>query len=86
MLPERVTAKYLSSLGACGAEVARFRTLHRRGLTLSWLSCQAAASERFDLDWFARQALSAPARKAYQEATATACWQAIQKAIEEAES
>jgi len=79
MLPKRVSATYLADLGACSEEVARFRKLHRRGLPLSWLSCQVAAGEGFDLDWFAFQALPPPALKAYDEAT-EAAWKAYDEA------
>jgi len=72
MLRKRVTAKSLESLGACDSEVARFRKLHGHGLPVSSLSCQVAASEGFDLDWFAHTLFGATALKAYDEAIATA--------------
>ena len=73
-----VTAASLEALGACLEQVELFRatfgesvTVPRRASARRALASRVAEA-RLDCNWYAQRALSAPARRAYDEATAPA--------------
>ena len=66
-----ITAKKLESLGTCADQVELFRHLFGERQKVTVALCRKHAAN-FDWDWAAANLLSAPARKAYQEAMAPA--------------
>jgi hypothetical protein len=79
MAEKRITARWLRSRGACSDQVKVFKKQWPKGALLRKATLLKAARLKLDLDWFANEYLSAPARKAYDEATAPA-WKAYEEA------
>ena len=80
-MPElRITADMLVEQGACEPEVERFREAWPRGALVRWATVQKAARHGFDLYWFARKFLSAPAWAEFDKAEAAA-WAEYNKAV-----
>ena len=74
-----ITARLLRSKGACREQVEIFAAKWPDGVEITSENCLSSAILGLDLDWAARNFLSATAEKAYQEATAPA-WKAYQEA------
>ena len=70
MKTETVRIKDLE--GACLDQVRLFAKTFPGGAELTLANCKRAAEARLDLDWAAKNLLTAPALKAYNEATAPA--------------
>src|SRR5919109_1421725 len=74
----KLTAEILQKKGACKEQVDLFAQLFPDGGEVTAAACRAVAHQ-FDWDWAANHLLPEPARRAYEEATATA-WRAYQEA------
>ena len=68
----KITAQMLTDKNACTCQVDIFRAEWPNGCTASLRMAKRAADLKLDLDFFARYFLSAPAEKAYEDATAPA--------------
>jgi len=75
----KITAQMLTDKNACKSQVDIFRAEWPDGCTASLRMAKRVAELKLDLDFFARHFLSAPARKAYEDAEATA-WKAYDDA------
>jgi hypothetical protein len=80
VIPTKVTAKLLRSLGANCQGLEDFKRVFPKGATITLDNCLKAAEARLDIFWFALHFLSAPAWEAYEKAIAPA-WEAYEKAI-----
>ena len=74
-----ITVKQLKALGACEDQVKLFQDLFGPSVVVTEALCVQHA-QKFSWGWAAQNFLSAPARKAYDEAAAPA-WKAYKKAI-----
>ena len=72
----QITAEMLAGKSACRKELELFRQEWPNGFEVTLENCQRAAAIGLDLNWAAKKFLSAPALKAYEEARATALWNA----------
>ena len=67
----RITLQQLIDAGACGDQRELFQQRYGDSVRVTKRECIAAA-QLFDWDWAAQHLLSAPARRAWNEATTTA--------------
>uniref|UniRef100_A0A6M3Y2J5 Uncharacterized protein n=1 Tax=viral metagenome TaxID=1070528 RepID=A0A6M3Y2J5_9ZZZZ len=74
-----IKAKHLKKAGASCNEVERFARVFPKGARVTKANCLKVTREGFDLDWFSKHFLTAPAREVYDKAEAPA-WEAYGKA------
>jgi len=79
MSTRKITVDMLREADACEDQVDIFAKTFPTGATVTLTNCRKAVAAGLDLTWAADEWLSAPARKAYEEATATA-WKAYGEA------
>ena len=72
-----ITIKWLKEKNACSDQVELFKKTFGEKATLNLPNLKKAATSGLNIDWFAEHFLSAPALKAYDEARATAFWNAL---------
>ena len=68
----QITIGLLEDHGACESQCQVFATEWPKGCTVTLADARRAAELGLDLEWASRNLLTAPAEKAYQDATATA--------------
>ena len=78
-MADRITAETLEAKGACSDQVATFRRHWPDGARPLLRTIRKAARLGLDLDWFAEEFLSAPARQEYEKAR-TQAWREYEKA------
>ena len=66
-----ITAEWLVQQGACRDHVIRFRAEFGESAAITPSTIRRASVAGLDFDWAAEKLLTAPARKAYEDATAT---------------
>jgi hypothetical protein len=74
-----ITAAALQKCQPCEDQIDLFRKTFPKGVLLTLANLRRAAMAGLNLDWFVQYFCTAPAEKAFQEATDTA-WKAFQEA------
>ena len=67
-----ITAEWLAERAACPGQVEKFRAEFGASVAITPDTIRRAAAADLDLDWAAEKLLTAPARKAYEDARAPA--------------